>query len=266
EREREERRLEAEGARRVSPERIREVIERGEIVMVCQPVVNLRDGFVMGVEALARFHAEPLMGPDRWFAAAEASGLRLELELAAVKEGVRAFDSLPPELFLAVNVSPDTAASAELAAIVDAVDASRLVLEITEHAAVEDYDTLEAVLGDLRRRGVSIAIDDAGAGYASLRHILQLGPDLIKLDMSLTRDIDRRPRHQSLISALVTFAVGTGAQMVSEGIETRDELDTLQALRVPMGQGYLLARPGPIPRDWVRPMIDVGVDPVARRS
>ncbi|MGH8171867.1 MAG: EAL domain-containing protein, partial [Rhodanobacteraceae bacterium] len=95
--------------------------------------------------------------------------------------------------------------------------------------------------------GVRLAIDDAGAGFASLRHVLRLEPDFIKLDMSITHGIDAQIRHQSLASALLTFANGTSASIVAEGIETQGELDTLRRLGVTYGQGHYLGFPGPLP-------------------
>jgi len=119
----------------------------------------------------------------------------------------------------------------------------RLVLEITEHATVEDYDALRAALRPLRGRGVSVAIDDAGAGYSSLRHILALEPDLIKLDMSLTRNICLDPARKALAAALISFARETGSRIIAEGVETAAELATLQSLGVEKAQGYFLGRP-----------------------
>jgi EAL domain-containing protein (putative c-di-GMP-specific phosphodiesterase class I) len=123
----------------------------------------------------------------------------------------------------------------------------RVVLEITEHAPVDDYDHLTAALERLRRAGVSVAVDDAGAGFASLQHILRLRPDVIKLDITLVRDINRDPVKRALASSLVTFAGDIGSQITAEGIETPEELAALVDLGVPWGQGYYLGRPGPLP-------------------
>jgi EAL domain-containing protein (putative c-di-GMP-specific phosphodiesterase class I) len=130
------------------------------------------------------------------------------------------------------------------------------VLEVTEHAQVPDYDALRQALAPLRAAGAKLAIDDAGAGYSSLQHILQLRPDIIKLDMGLTRSVDRDPAKRALAAALCHFARETGCQIVAEGIETEAEFTTLESLGVAKGQGYLLGRPGDLAT--AREMVGVG--------
>jgi EAL domain-containing protein (putative c-di-GMP-specific phosphodiesterase class I) len=131
-------------------------------------------------------------------------------------------------------------------ALLSAYDMARVIVEITEHTTVPDYDRLRACLRGLQSRGVQVAIDDAGAGFASLRHILQLSPDIIKLDISLTRGIDSDTRRQTMVSAIQTFASGTNAAIVVEGVENESELGTLIGLGIEYGQGFHLGRPGPL--------------------
>ena len=121
------------------------------------------------------------------------------------------------------------------------------MLEITEHVRVDDYGQLLDRLGRLRRAGIRLAVDDAGAGFASLHHILKLCPDIIKLDIVLTRDIDRDPIKRALASSLVSFSRDVGGTLIAEGIETAAELQTLVELGVPLGQGYHLGYPSPLP-------------------
>jgi EAL domain-containing protein (putative c-di-GMP-specific phosphodiesterase class I) len=116
------------------------------------------------------------------------------------------------------------------------------VLEITEHDAIEDYAALRAALAVLGPT-VRLAVDDAGAGYASFRHILELAPDLVKLDLGLIRGIDGDLARQALLAGMVHFAVKREILLVAEGIETGEELDVLRSLAIPCGQGYLLGRP-----------------------
>jgi EAL domain-containing protein (putative c-di-GMP-specific phosphodiesterase class I) len=120
------------------------------------------------------------------------------------------------------------------------------VLELTEHAPIEEYDALQAALASLRSAGLKLAIDDAGSGYASFRHILRLRPDIIKLDQSLIRDIDLDQGRRALALGLITFANETGCTIVAEGVENERELAVLQSLGVAAAQGYLLGRPAPL--------------------
>lgn len=191
-----------------------------------------------GFEALARFAVEPRRTPDVWFAEAAAVGLLIDLELMAVGAALAQFDRLPAGVHLSVNLSPESVMSPRLAATLAGYPLERIVIEVTEHAPVEDYEILNAALGNLRAQGCRLAIDDAGAGFASLRHILRLAPDVIKLDISLTRGLDHDRARRALATALISFANEIGATIVAEGIETVAEVDALRALGVAFGQGY----------------------------
>ena len=224
--------------------RITQVIEQDRIAMVYQPIHRLRDGRPVGVEALARFPDQAARTPDKWFAEAARIGLGTELELLAVRQAIRGLPFIPAELYVALNVSPSTALSPELEKIVAAAPAGRLVVEVTEHSKVADREMLAAALARLRRHA-KVAIDDVGAGYSGLRRILDLRPDILKLDMSLTRDVDSDPARSALARALVTFADGIGCRIVAEGIETEAEMRALRSLGVGYGQGWHFSRPMP---------------------
>jgi EAL domain-containing protein (putative c-di-GMP-specific phosphodiesterase class I) len=148
---------------------------------------------------------------------------------------------------MSVNVSPLTATTDELRSCLAAAPGRRVILELTEHVMVTDYEALWPAFDELRAQGVRIAVDDAGAGYSGLQHILRLQPDVVKLDHDLTSNIESDPARRALASAMATFAQDIGAALVAEGIETSDALDTLRSLGVPWGQGYHLAEPGPLP-------------------
>lgn len=224
--------------------RIRGALDRGHPIAVFQPIVCLEDGGVVGVEALARFDSALTESPLAWFQDAEAVDMRVELELAAMRAAAQAAHQLDEGVWLSLNVSPRTALGADrLLEVLSPVASDRLVVEITEQAPVEDYDELNEALGQLRATGVRIAVDDAGAGYSSLRHILRLEPDLIKLDKSLVRGIHHDRARRALATALISFATEIGAMMVAEGIETAEELEALRDLGVTFGQGYHLSRP-----------------------
>jgi EAL domain-containing protein (putative c-di-GMP-specific phosphodiesterase class I) len=209
---------------------------------VLQPIVDVLTGRPVGVEALARFDLPP-QGPAAWFAEAEQVGLRGRLEVAAAATALADLGRRDLPGYLSVNLSPDVILGPELPLLLVDLDLTRVVLEITEHAPVEDYDLLLAVLAPHRAAGLRLAIDDAGAGFASFRHILRLAPDFIKIDLSLVRDVDHDPVRQALTRSLVGFADGIGATLIAEGVEVQAELDTLVDLGVRLMQGYLLCRP-----------------------
>jgi EAL domain-containing protein (putative c-di-GMP-specific phosphodiesterase class I)/CheY-like chemotaxis protein len=241
-------RQEQEGQeRRERVERIRAVLAGEALGMVFQPIFNLSSGDVVGVEALTRFAGPPERPPDAWFREAWEVGLGIDLELTALRTALPETRHLPDGPYISVNLSPETAISPRFMEALGPFPAERFVVEVTEHAAVEDYDALGRALQELRQRGGRLAIDDAGSGFASLRHILRLAPEIIKLDITLTRDIDTDRVRRALASALTSFASEIGASIVAEGIETQAELDTLRALGVGYAQGYYLARPGPLP-------------------
>lgn len=215
------------------------------VSMAFQPIFDLATETTVGIEALARFSSPPPRPPNEWFAEAVTLALGVRLELTTVTQALRALATIPEGTYLAINCSHRAAVSTELAAVLEP-HAGRLVLEITEHEAVEDYDDLVDALAPLRARGARVAIDDAGAGFASLRHTLRIAPDIVKLDMSLTRDIDRDRAKRALAAAMVSFAQEMGFSLIAEGIQTAEELSTLRTLGIGYGQGFFLAQPGPL--------------------
>jgi EAL domain-containing protein (putative c-di-GMP-specific phosphodiesterase class I) len=233
-------------ATRVAEERIRAALEGGVLSVVFQPIFNLFTDEVVGLESLARFHTDPPRPPNVWFSEAEAVGLQHELELLAALLGLGHLNSIPREAFLSVNLSPATVMTPMFREIFEPHSTERVVLEVTEHAPVEDYDLLHQALKWFRERGGRLAVDDAGAGFASLRHILALEPDFIKLDITLTRDIHSDRARRALARALISFAGDIGAMIVAEGIETNEEADALRELGVRFGQGFHLGRPAPL--------------------
>ncbi|MET0928303.1 MAG: EAL domain-containing protein [Aeromicrobium sp.] len=209
---------------------------------VFQPVVELATGRTAGWEALSRFPAGT-PGPADWFAAAAVIGQTVPLELAAIRAAVEAFDAT--DGFLAINVSEETIVSPGFRGVLSGVPLDRVVLEITEHRAIVDYPTLLLTLTELRFEGVRVAIDDTGAGYSTFQHVLALAPEVIKLDISLIRNIHRDHRRQALVSAMAVFALQTDSRLLAEGVETADDHACLQRLGVELGQGFHLGRPHP---------------------
>jgi EAL domain-containing protein (putative c-di-GMP-specific phosphodiesterase class I) len=236
-----------EEKRRGRMERIDSALLDGGMHIEFQPIVDLDTSHVVGVEALARFAGPPTRPPDQWFAEAATIGRGVELELLAIERALLHLGSLRDTLFVSLNVSPTTARSVALDDCLGRVPLDRVVLELTEHTKIRDYHVLRVSLDRFRERGCRIAVDDAGAGYAGLQHILSLQPDVIKLDHALTRNVDNDPARRALSACLVRFAEEIGAYVVAEGIETAAELETLHALGIRWGQGFYLARPAPVP-------------------
>lgn len=232
---------------RQTTERIARAIDGTSLHMVFQPIVELEAGHVVGLEALARFTERPRRMPETWFAAATEVGLLKDLDLAAVRRALVELDRIPLGTYLTVNVSPETIRSEALARLLEGSVEDRIVLEVTEQSAVADYDGLAACLQPMRERGVRLAVDDVGAGFASLGHVLRLSPEFMKLDRTLVAGLSADPVRRSLIERLASFADEVGIAAIAEGIEGEEDLDALRALRVPYGQGFYLGRPGPIP-------------------
>ena len=223
-------------------DRIRRAVAGDGMRMVFQPIVDLSDRRTVGVEALARFAGPPNRSPELWFGEAAAVGLAEELEIAAMQMALRSLDRIPNGAHLALNASHRTAVSTRLLDVLCESDPTRIVIEITEHERADDYEALRRSLERLRRRGVRVAIDDAGAGF-SLRHAITLDPHILKLDISLTRDVDSDRARRALASALVRFAEEMDVTVVAEGIQSEAELRELRELGVRYGQGYLLGEP-----------------------
>ncbi|MDR3474152.1 MAG: EAL domain-containing protein, partial [Devosia sp.] len=218
---------------------IQAVLDASAFTPFFQPIVDLHTGLVVGYEALSRFADG--VPPDLRFAAATQVGLGTELELATLRAALAAAVVLRPGAYLSLNASPRLIRSGALRTLFSGV-ARPLVLEITEHVAIDDYAALRAELAALGPT-VRLAVDDAGAGYASFRHILELVPSFVKLDIGLIRGINTDPARQALLAGMAYFGVKRKIRLVAEGIETRQELEVLRSLAIPYGQGYLLGRP-----------------------
>jgi diguanylate cyclase (GGDEF)-like protein len=211
------------------------------ITPVFQPLVDLNSGRTIGYEALSRFNTEVKRSPDAWFNQAQACGRGLQLETAAIRAALSA-PHRPPGTYLSLNFSPSAIASSKILNVLPQ-DLSSVVIEITEHELAAEDGALEEGIERLRARGARIAVDDAGSGYAGLKQLMRVQPDVIKLDRSLIEGIHADGAKIALVEFFVMFARRVGAGILTEGIETVDELRTLVNLGVNYGQGYLLGRP-----------------------
>ena len=223
--------------------RVAAALESGQMVIVYQPIYNVDTGQIAAVECLTRFQILPYRTPDVWFVEAGEVGLGIELELRAIELALNELSALPGTFDIAVNVSSRTIMSERLLPALCVVDPHRIILEITEHEHIENYTCLQHFLEPLRLHGVQVTIDDAGAGYANMQHIINIRPERIKLDVSLISGIDADTIKRALAAALIEFARQTRTSIVAEGVETASEYDTLQALGVHTMQGYYLNRP-----------------------
>ena len=228
--------------------RLARLIDGDGLNIALQPIVDLDSRRVVGAEALARFTDERGNGlpTEATFLDAHALGMGVALELSIIELALRNEERMPEGMYLALNVSPALLASSELEDLIarGQHEDRPLVVELTEHQAVEDYGELGEALERLREQGVRVAVDDVGSGFASFRHVTRVKPEILKLDRSLVCGIDEDPVRQSLAAAIVAFARDVGAIVVSEGIESESELSCLKGLAVGCGQGFYLARPG----------------------
>lgn len=220
---------------------IERVIDTQAFVTVFQSVVRLDSAEAIGYEALTRFADGT--APERRFADAEVIGLGVELETATLLRAVDAAKSLPEGRSLSLNVSPRLVAQDRLSTLIDRAPALT-IFEVTEREPIEDYAAFREAMH--RVHSARWAVDDAGAGHASLRHIIELRPDFVKLDRHLVSGIAGDPIRQALVAGMLHFAASIGVQIVAEGIETQAERRTLHALGVEFGQGYLFGRPEPL--------------------
>ncbi|HEY4606466.1 MAG TPA: EAL domain-containing protein, partial [Acidimicrobiia bacterium] len=198
---------------------------------------------VVGYEGLARF---PYATPPEWFEVAGASGLRLDLELAAMRTAIAGFAPSNHDGFLALNLSDASLTSSNLTDALVGLDPGRVVLELSEVAVIKSYEVTKRFVDSLRDMGIRLAVDDVGAGEIDLWHILRLEPAVIKVDMCLVRDIEHTPRNRALIRGVSAMAQDLGIMVVAEGIEAPDEEEVLLELGVQYGQGYLFGKPRPL--------------------
>ncbi len=227
----------------VAREHIQAIIASSAYEPVFQPIVDLGTDAVIGYEALTRFADD--VSPDQRFAEATAIGLGPELEAATLKASLSAAAELPESAALNLNVSPAMIMARQSLQQLLRGAGRPIVLEVTEHAEIADYEAFRASFSKLRPR-MELAVDDAGAGFASLRHILELRPAYVKLDRSLIAGLESDEARQAMIVGLRHFARSVGCRLIAEGIETEAELDVLRSLEIQLAQGFLLGRPLPV--------------------
>ena len=224
-------------------EHIAEIITHRSFRPVFQPILDLSLNEIVGYEALTRFTDGS--DPETVFAEAVEVGLGAELEIATLRSALAAAELLPRSAWLNVNASPELILAGKPLRSILGACRRRLVVEVTEHTRISDFAAFRAAMAELGPT-VELAVDDAGAGFAGLRHIFELRPAFVKLDRWLVSGIESDEARQAMIVGLRHFARSTRCRLLAEGIETERELAALRLLDIDLGQGYLLGRPAAV--------------------
>lgn len=230
-----------------SPVDVKKVLVDKSLRVAFQPVCDLKTREIIGYEALARFPDWAVTTPRPWFEQAEELGLQKPLEILAASTAFEQLERLESHAFLSVNLSPATAASKEFGELVAGVPSERIVLEVTENATVTNYRRFTGAINHLRSMGVRIALDDAGAADVGMQHMMEIHPDIIKIDTTVIHGIAEDELRQAVAYGYSSLSKRAGAISLAEGIETEAELVMLSSLEVELGQGYLLGRPAFLP-------------------
>lgn len=225
---------------------IRAALKGNQPTVVFQSIVDLDSLSPIGFECLSRFESLPKRPPNLWFDLAETFGMGVELETNAIRNGIQEYCRFPNPLFLSLNCSPSMIQSGRLNRVLDGLPLSKIVVEVTEQMHVDCFSSLRRVLAPLRAKGLRTAMDDTGAGYANLEHLIELGPDFIKLDGMFAKAVGQNASSRAMVAAIVAFANETGSTVIAEQIEDSTALRTLRGLGVHCGQGFHFSRPSPI--------------------
>jgi PAS domain S-box-containing protein len=232
--------------------RVSRVLTDRAVDIALQPIIDLSTGRLSGVEALSRFRdGRPA---DVWFREAVEAGMALDLDRLTFTAALDLLPTLPDTCVLSINATPELLVDETFRQrlLAPGLPGERLIIEITEHVRISSYEEIATSLAPLRERGIRLAVDDTGAGFASLSHVLQLRPDIIKIDRSLVTRVTSDAARRSVITSLVLLALDLGASVTAEGVETPSELETLATMGADHVQGYLLARPTTDPARWAR--------------
>jgi len=237
---------------RRSRNRIEAILADRMLMTAFQPIRRLPAGDVIGVEALTRFVSDDGASADHWFNEAESVGLGTDLELAALHRALSAAQAVPEHMFIALNLTPATCADPRIPGLLDhsqlAMD--RIVIDLNGAIPADQYGTLTAAIAPLRQRGLRIAVNAAEAGFTSMDQVLELHPDIIKLDRSFIAGIESSEGQRLRAAAMNELARHIDAVIGAQGVETQEELNAVTELGIAAAQGYLLGRPSIHPLDW----------------
>lgn len=227
--------------------KLRSIVAGRRIRTLFQPIVDLRAKRTIGYEALSRGPSGEFESPDVLFRVAYEADLVLKLDSVCRTNAVRSMGKLRADELLFVNMEPGSIFDPRLMESIPARQVRQVVFEITEHAAISDFQTFRQAAQFVKQSGFKLAMDDVGSAYSGLRIVSMIEPDFIKLDMELTREARRNRVKMELLKAIAGFSNDAGIPMIVEGIETQEELDTVAQLGVHLVQGYLMGRPMAMP-------------------
>lgn len=225
---------------------IDELLHSSSFRPVFQPIVQLSDDVIVGMEALSRFDTSLGLGVEEIFKSVEEAGLGNELELVTLKKALDDYLGVMPSAYIALNASPNLICDDRFKQLLPVDRLGNVIIEVTEHSQAEDNVALNESIFQLRSAGARIAIDDVGAGYSGLLRIAQLQPELLKIDQSLIQGIHCNQNQQAIVSSLVHFARESRCKLLGEGVEVPEDAKALRELGVDLAQGWLYGRPEPI--------------------
>ena len=233
---------------------LRGILSERRVVSLFQPIHDLVESKVTGVEALSRGPAgSGLEDAERLFSIAEKAGLVIPLERLCRRRSLEEAARAGWGQLVFINMSPAAAQDSDfldgrlIREVLDLyLDPRQIVIEVTERTYADNQELFSRVLGELRKEGFRVAVDDLGSGYSNLSALADIRPEFLKFDHLFTKDIHRNRIKQDLLGAILSFAMKMDTQVIAEGIESLDELEALRRLGVPLGQGFYLGHPGPI--------------------
>jgi len=236
-------------------ERLQDILLREKVVTAYQPILRMKEGTVMGFEALSRGpRGSGLEAADALFGAATSHRLLVELDRLCRRRALLSSGRVPSNAKIFVNTLPATMRDPQFRGkpLIDFLDKAqvapdRIVIEITEKLVIENYGLFRETMAYFTDLGMSFAVDDVGAGYSGLESIARLKPTFLKIDTALVRDVHASPVNRAMVEAIISLGHGIGAQVIAEGIHTEEETQALRSMGVDFGQGYYLARPDPGP-------------------
>jgi EAL domain-containing protein (putative c-di-GMP-specific phosphodiesterase class I) len=232
-------------------EQLQDILLRERVITAYQPIIRMKEGTVMGFEALSRGpRGSGLEAADDLFDEARKHNLLIELDRLCRRRALLSSGRIPSSAKIFVNTLPATIRDPQFRdkALIDFLDKAqvspdRIVIEITEKLVIENYEIFRETMAYFTDLGMSFAVDDVGSGYSGLESIARLKPTFLKIDISLVRDVNISRVNQAMVQAIISLGRNIGAKVIAEGIQNQEETLTLKGMGVDYGQGHFLAKP-----------------------